>query len=194
MIALGLAALLAVGAGAYWLGTRGGESDPPAAAATRGAPLGPDGSTAPGSPPPLTGTMREQADRLFERIMQARARGDAEEVQFFMPMALTAYESVTDLDADGLFHHGLLLVAADRTDDALAIADRIRTLDRTHLFGPALRAEAALAAGDTASATTAFAEYLELYDGEVASDAQEYDVHRPALEEYLEQARALTRR
>lgn len=189
-IPIALVLLFAV-AGAYWLGSRGDASrDSPNAGANRAADFGAVPGV--GSPPPLTGTMREQADRLFERIMQARARGDQEEVEFFLPMALSAYEAEPDLDADGLFHLGLLQIEGGSFADARATANRIAEDDAGHLFGLALEAQAALAEGDTAAATVAFRRYLERFDEELGRGLGEYEVHRPALDEYREEARTLT--
>ena len=150
-----------------------------------------DGRDGRRSPPPLTGSMRDQADRLFERIMQARARGDSAEAVFFLPMALQAYEGAEPLDADGIFHVGLLQLDAGRTDEALAAARRISELDPNHLFGFAVRGEAAIAAGDQAAARSAFADYIARFDSELARGLPEYEVHRPALDEYRERARTI---
>ena len=187
LLPLAAVALLAV-VGAYWLGSRHANS-PAAAGDTRVTPAGP---LATGAPPPLIGTPREQADRLFERIMQARARGDAEEVRFFLPMGLQAYQAVPDLDADGLFHLGLLHIEDGAPAAARASAARIEAVDDGHLFASALEAEAALAAGDTSAARRAFAEYLARFDAEIERALPEYGMHRPALDEYREQARSLT--
>lgn len=149
------------------------------------------GTTATGSPPPLTGSMRDQADRLFERIMQARARGDTAEARFFMPMALQAYAGAEPLDADGMFHVGLLHLNAGDAAQATAMADRIAQSDPNHLFGLALRGEAALASGDQAAARRAFTDYLARFDSEIARALPEYDMHRPALDEYRETARSV---
>lgn len=178
-------------AAAYWLGGRDGsrgEAMNPEQAPFAAA--GSDGSAA--SPPPLTGSMRDQADRLFERIMQARARGDSTEANFFLPMAIQAYQGAGDLDADGLFHLGLLQVEAGSAADAARTADRIAVLDPDHLLGHALRADAALASGDEAAARIAFSRFLERFDTEVARDLPEYRMHRPALDGYRERALQLT--
>ena len=187
-IPAGIAAL-ALLAG-YWLGERGG--DPAASrSATPDAPFATQ-SGARGAPPPLTGSMREQADRLFERIMQARARGDTAEASFFLPMALQAYEGAGPLDADGLFHLGLLQLEGGRAAEASATAERIADADASHLFGFALEAEAAMARGDQAAARAAFTRFLAEFDSEIGRDIPEYEMHRPALDEYRQQARDLT--
>ena len=184
----GLAAL-ALLAG-YWLGNR---DDEPSGVAAASAPFADGTASRAGSPPPLTGTMREQADRLFERIMQARARGDSADVSFFLPMALQAYEGAGPLDADGLFHLGLLQLEAAEPAAAAATATRIRDADAAHLFGYALSAEAALAAGNGTAARSAYAEFLARFDDEIARALPEYEMHRPALDEYRARAIELTR-
>ena len=184
----GLAAVALLGG--YWLGNR--DDTPGAATPTAQAPFAGGAATTPGSPPPLTGSMRDQADRLFERIMQARARGDTAEAKFFLPMALQAYQGAGDLDADGLFHLGLLQLEGGEADDAAATARRIQDGDAGHLFGLALAGEAALASGDQAAASTAFAQFLARFDAELARGLPEYEMHRPALDEYRSQATTVT--
>jgi hypothetical protein len=136
--------------------------------------------------------MRDQADRLFERIMQARARGDTAEARFFLPMALQAYDGAEPLDADGLFHLGLLRLEGGDADGAAEAARRIGELDPNHLLGLALSGEAALARDDRAAAQAAFAAFLARYDAEIARALPEYDMHGPALEEYRTQAQQVT--
>lgn len=182
VIGIALVALVA----AFWLGSRTTAEEP----ARSGVALTAASSPATRTPPPLTGSMREQADRLFERIMQARARGDREEVRFFLPMGIQAYRA-SDPDPDGLFHLGLLQIESGAHGDARATAARIASLDGEHLFASALGGDAALAAGDTAAARAAFAAFLEDYDEQVGRSLPEYGMHRPALEEYREQARRL---
>ncbi|HUF13224.1 MAG TPA: zinc ribbon domain-containing protein [Longimicrobiales bacterium] len=182
-IAVALLALV----GAWWLG-RSATAPAPARA---GMELTATGSPATRTPPPLTGSMREQADRLFERIMQARTRGDREEVEFFLPMGIQAYQAVDDPDPDALFHLGLLQLESRAHEHARATAARIRAADDGHLFASALAADAALAAGDTTSAKASFSVFLEDYDEQVRRALPEYELHRPALDDYHEQARRL---
>src|SRR5687767_6413148 len=58
----------------------------PAALAPGAAPA----SAPAGSPPPLSDNMRENADRLFNRIMESRERADTVGAQRFLPMAIQA--------------------------------------------------------------------------------------------------------
>src|SRR5690606_15599012 len=78
---------------------------------------------------------REQADNLFNRVMQSVSSGDTTQVEFFLPMALAAYESVPDLDADGYYHVAVLNAAAGNAAAARSSADSILAVAPGHLFG-----------------------------------------------------------
>lgn len=151
------------------------------------APAGPPTGT---NPPPLTGTPREQADRLFNRVMQARASGSAEEATFFLPMAIAAYQQAGELDADGLFHLSLLQTAAGQASAGRASAERILATSPTHLLGLAAAAQAASAAGDPSAAAAYWRRYLDAYDAEAGRDLPEYTDHRASLAEYRIEAEA----
>lgn len=170
----------------------GNEPDGAARAPMAGAAASaPPGS---GTPPPLTGTPREQADRLFDRIMRARSAGDTASVAFFAPMGIQAYEAVRPLDNDGLFHLAMIHNAAGSYDAARAAADQILDSHPDHLLGLAIAAEAALGAGDEAAAREYFGHYIDVYDVEIERDLPEYLDHAPILPEYLSAARSLTAR
>lgn len=144
------------------------------------APVG----AAPGTPPPLTGTPREQADRLFDRIMRARARGDAAEALRFTPMAIQAYGLAAPLDNDGLYHLATVHLVAGDAAAARSTAGEILAGNANHLLGLAIAGEAAEAAGDSAAARDYYARFLAVYDSEVASGIQEYQDHAQVLPEY----------
>lgn len=163
---------------------RGGDDGLPA-----GVPLG----EAPGAaPPPLTGTPREQADRLFNRIMAAREQGDLEEARFFAPMGIQAYQAAEPLDADGLYHLATIQVVAGDHAAALATADRILTANPNHLLGLAVAAEASELAGDTATAGAFHRRFLDAYDTEIARGLPEYQGHSSILPEYRAAAERAT--
>jgi hypothetical protein len=138
--------------------------------------------------PPLTGSVREQADRLFNRIMQARAEGDSAQMMFFVPMALAAYREAEPLDDDGLYHLSLIETAAGDAAAALATAERVLATTPTHLLALAAAAEAALAAGNADAAQRYYQRYLEAYDGERDRQLAEYIDHARILPEYRETA------
>jgi tetratricopeptide (TPR) repeat protein len=146
----------------------------------------------PGRPGPLTGTPREQADRLFNRVMEARAAGDTGQVAFFLPMALAAYEQAGELDADGLYHLSLLQSLAGQPRAALNTAERVLATSPDHLLALAAAAEAARDAGDHAAARRYYERFLAVYDTERARQLPEYldhsrilPLHRQDAERFL---------
>jgi len=153
--------------------------------ATPAAPFAGDGS---GTPPPLTGTPREQADRLFDRIMREREAGDLERAAGFLPMAIAAYERAGELDADGLYHLSMLQTAAGNPQAARATADRILASAPDHLLGLAAAADAASDAGDTSAARAYWSRFLQVFDVEKDKPLQEYLDHSRILPEYRETA------
>lgn len=182
---------------AYWIGLEHGRGATPSAAQpasmTANAPFAAGGAASTGgSPPPLTGTLREQADRLFDRIMRERAAGNDEQAKFFLPMAIQAYQGVEDLDADGHFHLALLQIEAGRPAEALATARETLGREPHNLLALGAAADAALAAGDSASARRDFRTFLGAYAEEMARGLPEYSQHGPALEDYRDRARQLT--
>lgn len=134
-------------------------------------------------------TPEEQADRLFNRIMQAHEGGDTAQVQFFAPMALQAYANLPALDMDSRLHVGLIQLAAGDAPGALAQADTIQRASRTHLFGWYLRARAGQAQGNTAATREAFRAFLDNYAPERAKSLPEYQQHAQILSETEGEAR-----
>ena len=149
-----------------------------------------DGTAATGALPPLTGTTREQADRLFNRIMQERETGNIDQARFFAPMAIQAYQAAEPLDADGYYHLSLIHIVAGDFDAARRAAQQILSLEPQHLLGLAAAAEAALAAGDTAGADQAWGRYLDALQTERAKQKPEYLDHGTMLSRYEQNARA----
>jgi hypothetical protein len=162
----------------------------------RGAPAQPAGGEAPfasgggnGSPPPLSGTPREQADRLFNRIMQERSQGNEEQARFFVPMAVQAYQSSQPLDADGLYHLSLIHAVGGDYASAKQVAEQILASSPNHLLGLAALAEATAGLGDNAAARTAWQNFLSNLKSEKAKNLPEYLDHSRILEQYEIDAR-----
>ena len=80
-------------------------------------------------------TPREAADRLFNRIMTAAERGDAQEALRFAPMALQAYERLGPLDNDARYHVGLITATTGDIESARAHIDMLRQSVPDHLLG-----------------------------------------------------------
>jgi hypothetical protein len=134
-------------------------------------------------------TPREQADRLFDRVMTASENGNTQEVSFFGPMALQAYTMIGPLDTDARFHIGLIDASLSNPAGALAQADTIEEATPRHLFISLIRWEVANRAQDTAGMRRAYRGFLDNYDKEMASGKEEYTMHRRRLEQFREEAR-----
>jgi tetratricopeptide (TPR) repeat protein len=166
---------------------RPARSDAPPPPAANGQ-AGMDGALA---APPLTGTPREQADRLYDRIMRASTAGDSAQVAFFLPMALAAYRGAGPLDADGLYHLSVLEAAAGDYAAARASAEKILETHPDHLLGLAAAARAARSAGAEDDARRLYSRLLEVYDTERARGLPEYADHATILPIYQQEAREL---
>lgn len=156
-------------------------------------PLASDSELTP-SAPPLTGTPREQADQLFNRIMQARAQGQTEQVEFFLPMALAAYRQVGELDADGLYHLSVLESEAGELANALSTARRVLDSDPDHLLALGAAARAAVTLGDEVTASSFYERLLSAFEQETERARAEYLDHAPILPEYRSEAEAFLAR
>jgi len=138
-----------------------------------------------GSPPPLSGNMRDNADRLFNRIMQARETGDSAQATQFLPMAISAYQQAAPLDADGSYHLSLLQSYAGQPDAALATAREILAGNPAHLLGLSAAAQAAQLAGREDESRGYYRKILEVYPTESKRSLVEYQDHAnvlPAIE------------
>jgi hypothetical protein len=162
-----------------------GGDDVPARGA---APFGAQGGVT-GAPPALDGTPREQADRLFNRIMAAREQGDTATARFFAPMGIQAYQAAEPLDDDGLYHLATIHNVAG--DHAAARQAAERTLERNpnHLLALAAAAEAAQGVGDEAAARGYYGRLVDAYNSEIGRPLPEYQDHARILPEYLATAR-----
>jgi tetratricopeptide (TPR) repeat protein len=167
---------------------RTGAIDAPPGGALTGGTAG-----APMQTGPLTGTIREQADRLFNRVMQARSEGDQAQAEFFLPMALTAYHEAGPLDHDGLYHLSILEHAAGNAAGALATAQRILADEPKHLLALGIAAEAALDAGNTDAARGFYRRILDSFEAEQTRDLPEYLDHARIMPEYRDAARQFLR-
>jgi tetratricopeptide (TPR) repeat protein len=162
---------------------------PPVAGAQPG-----DGAAGGAAPPALSDDPRTNADRLFNRIMNERSAGNLEQAQFFLPMALQAYQMAEPLDDDGLFHLALLQSADGKYDEARATAERILAGNADHLLALAAAGEAMASKGDTATARDYYSRYLEAYDREKEKVYPEYLDHAAIFPEYERAARTLVNR
>jgi len=168
-----LAVVVVVAVIAYGVGKSsgpGGEASPSAAAAMGALP---DLSTM---------TPREQADRLFNRVMMAHESGDAAQMNQFAPMAISAYGMLGDLDPDAHYHVGLLQAITGNGAGALAEADSMDAQVPHNLLASMLRNTVAQMTGDQAASMAAMRDFLAHYDEQIVTGRQEYIDHQRGLE------------
>ena len=140
------------------------------------------------APPQLTGTPREQADRLFNRIMTERETGDTARAKFFLPMGIQAYEMSGELDADGHYHLSLLQAFAGDFKGARASADTVLATQPKHLLALSAAAQAARGEGDLTAAKKYYRDFLSAYDDELKTDKEEYLHHSRVLPDLKKEA------
>ncbi len=165
-----------------------GSAGPPAQGAAPAA-AGPGGAAGPVDLSSMT--PREAADRLFERIMIAHEAGNADQVAFFLPMAIQSYQMLEQKDTDAHYHLGLIHTVGGQADAALAQADSVELGAPNHLFASMLRATAARIKGDSAGVRRAYRTFLDSYEGEIATQKPEYSAHQNAIEAFRTEARGL---
>jgi hypothetical protein len=129
------------------------------------------------TPPPLSANMRENADRLFNRVMESRETGDSAGVKQFAPMGVMAYENAGVLDNDGLYHLSLLQTAAGDPAASLATAKRILAASPNHLLALSAAADASALAADTPGARGYYEHFLRVFPTEKDKQLPEYLDH-----------------
>lgn len=130
----------------------------------------------------------ERAQRLFDRVMRLDEAGKTDSVQFFLPMALGAYQQLPALSLDAHFDVGLLKLAGGDAGGALAEADTIRREVPTHLFADILRARAFEAQRNTRGALAAYQSFLKNEANERARRRPEYADRSGLLDAFHSQA------
>ena len=155
----------------------------------------PAGSAAPfaaggtGALPDLSNmSPREQADRLFNRVMTAHEAGDVAQMNQFAPMALSAYGNLGPLDPDAHYHVGLVQAITGNSAGALARADSMDAQVPHHLLAAMLRSSVAQMTGDTAAGLAASRDFLEHYDEQIVTGRQEYIDHQRGIEMFKSDA------
>lgn len=131
---------------------------------------------------------REQADRLFNRVMAAHERGDSGEVSFFKPMAVQAYTMLEGLDFDARYHVGLMHAVTGDPEASRLQLDSLAQESPNHLLASMLRATLGQLNGDEQELRRAYRAFLDAYDSEMASAKQEYTDHQGAIQAFREQA------
>jgi tetratricopeptide (TPR) repeat protein len=153
----------------------------PAAAAALAPPRGGAGELDPGAVDLASMSPRERADRLFNRVMQELANGNAEQAKFFVPMAVQAYGMVPERNADLHYHLGELYRVQGDLDAARAQADTILAADPQHLFGLFSAAQTEQGRGKTSESAALFRRFLDGYAAQIARNLPEYQEHQQGL-------------
>ncbi len=134
------------------------------------------GASSAGAPNP-----RAMADQLFNEALAAYESGDSERARQFIPMALTAYSELSELDLDARYHIALLDLAAGNGTAALAQADTMLSQIPEHLLGLLVAARAHEQLGQPSQAADYYQRFLDAHTPDVAASRQEYLDHGRVL-------------
>ncbi len=140
--------------------------------------------------PDISGlSAQEQADRLFNRIMLLANEGKTDSVMFFAPMALSAYQMLSPLNADQRYDMGRIAEVAGVLPMAKAQSDSILALNPTHLLGLVLGARVASLEKDAAALKLLENRIISAHAAETAKRLPEYDRHSADITSALADAR-----
>jgi len=192
--ALAFLALFAMAAGRGFNATRGSTVDgsqnalPQAGLDDQGAAVD-DQSAGVRAPDISSLSPQERADRLYNRVMLLATQGKIDSVQFFAPMALTAYQMLSPLNADQRYDMGRIGEVAGALPLAKAEADTILRENPNHLLGLILEARLATLAGDTTQLHSYERRLIAAQKAELAKKRDEYTRHQDDITNALSQAR-----
>lgn len=193
--AIALVTLLAFLAGGAFNKRRGSTLDAPQNALPQ---AGLD-DRAPGAGQPGGGVVRgpdisqlspqERADRLFNRVMLLDSQGKSDSVLFFAPMAISAYQMLSPMNADQRYDLGRIAEVAGALTLARAQADTILTENSTHLLGLILASRIATLENRAADSKALDRRLLSAWTPETAKKLPEYQRHGDDIEQALSLAR-----
>ena len=132
---------------------------------------------------------QERADRLYNRVMLLAGQGKVDSVQFFAPMALTAYQMLEPLNADQRYDMGRIAEVAGALPLAKAQADTILRDNPNHLLGLILEARLATLTGDTTKLHSYERSLIAAQKSELAMKRDEYVRHQDDITNALQRAR-----
>lgn len=132
---------------------------------------------------------QERAERLYTRVMVLNGEGKADSVQFFAPMALTAYQMLEPLTADHRYDMGRVAEVAGQIDIARAQADTILKTSPSHLLGLILASRAADLLSQTAQKAEFDRRLLAAEKSELAMKKPEYERHEDDIKRAMTAAR-----
>jgi hypothetical protein len=132
---------------------------------------------------------QERADRLFNRVMLLAGQGKTDSVLFFAPMAISAYQMLSPMNADQRYDMGRVAEVAGALTVARAQADTILRENPSHLLGLVLGARVASLEKDAALRSSFESRVLAAYDSEAAKRLPEYERHAADIASVLADAR-----
>jgi hypothetical protein len=132
---------------------------------------------------------QERADRLYNRVMMLATQGKTDSVLFFAPMALTAYQMLSPLNADQRYDMGRIGEVAGALPLAKAQADTILRDNPSHLLGLILEARLATLAGDSTGLHAYERRLIAAEKSETSKKREEYLRHQDDITSALQQAR-----
>lgn len=132
---------------------------------------------------------QERADRLFNRVMLLDSQGKSDSVLFFAPMAISAYQMLSPLNADQRYDLGRIAEVAGAFTLARAQADTILTGNSTHLLGLILASRIATLDNRAADSKALDRRLLSAWTPETAKKLPEYQRHGADIEQALSLAR-----
>jgi len=192
--AVALLALLAMSAGKFFNASRGSSLDAPQNALPQ-AGLDDRGQAGSDNSDLGTGGMRgpdisalspqERADRLFNRVMVLNTEGKNDSVMFFAPMAISAYEMLSPLNADQRYDMGRIAEVAGALPLAKAQADTILQSNPNHLLGLILASQVATLLGDAPAGKKYHTRFVAAEKAERARNLPEYERHQNDIDAAL---------
>jgi len=188
--ALAFLALFAMAAGRGFNAQRGSTLDGSQNALPQ-AGLDDRGTAPPGMRGPDISNLspQERADRLYNRVMLLANEGKVDSVQFFAPMAITAYQLLAPLNIDQRYDMGRVGEVAGALPLAQAQADSILRENPNHLLGLILQARLAALARDTVRLRSIERRLLTAEKTELATKKDEYTRHQEDITSALALAR-----
>jgi hypothetical protein len=121
--------------------------------------------------------------------MLLATQGKTDSVQFFAPMALTAYQMLAPLNADQRYDMGRIGEVVGALPLAKAQADSILRENPNHLLGLILEARLATLAGDTIQLHAFERRLVGAEKSEAPKNREEYLRHQDDITNALQQAK-----
>ena len=132
---------------------------------------------------------QERADRLFNRVMLLDSQSKTDSVLFFAPMAISAYQMLSPMNADQRYDLGRIAEVAGALTLARAQADTILAGNSAHLLGLVLASRIATLENRTTDARGFAARLLSASQPGAAKKLPEYERHGDDIAQALVLAR-----